>query len=190
MQIIVDFGLNFQQYFDLVMTKGVGALVIPGWCLICPFCKKAHFLKKNGSYERNAVDKTLAVILPIRKLLCVSTGQTVSLLPHFLAPGKQHTWEVIGSYLYAREILGWTGKAAMKAATQINPSRQKGESWSRKIKGKLAVIQTYLAGIRPRAVFPTEKSILKALGHRFQSLAEALAFHNAHIRERMGVWLL
>ena len=196
MQIIVDFGLDVQQYHALVMTLGVRGLVIEAQFLWCPFCKgkkKKHRLWRHGSYERFVVvaELDVAITILVVRLYCCKKGQTVSLLPHFLAPRKQHTWEVMGTYFSKIEIEGCSRVAAMEAATKIKPSRQKGAYWSRCLEENLVQIQTYLSGIRPRlAGAPCPSTLLKALRRGYKTLGEALARHNLMMHKMHGVWLL
>jgi hypothetical protein len=127
----------------------------------------------------------------IRRLLCAVIGRTVSLLPEFLAPGKQHTWEVMGKYLQGRHMEGLTKVAAMEAATRVNPTRQKGSYWTGCLEDNGLRIQSYLSTSRPRVPSgPTASALVQALAKGFPCLAEALAQHNLRMRQRLGVWLL
>lgn len=191
MQRIVDFGLGIKQYVDLVRGRGVRGLRIPEWALGCPFCEDSHPMRLHGGYERFATDGDWTERTKIRRLLCMRRDRTVSLLPLCLAPGKQHTWAVIGSYLSGRLILGQSPREAMENATRVNPSRQKGEYWERCLIDGRAKGEAYLgSGRREASSSGPMASYIRHLKRSFTSLGDALAFHNRRIRERLGVWLL
>lgn len=191
MQRIVDFGLGIKQYVDLVRERGVRGLRILEGVLACPFCEDGHPMRLHGDYERFAADRDWTELTRIRRLLCARTGQTVSLLPLCLAPGKQHTWVVIGSYLGGRLIWGLSPREAMENATRVNPSRQKGEYWERCLIDGRAKGEAYLgSGRRESSSGGPMASYIRHLKRGFKSLGDALAFHNRRIRERLGVWLL
>lgn len=191
MQIIVDFGLGVQGYLELVRREGVRGLPVPEGARECPFCEDGHRLRRHGSYGRGVVKQRESDETRVIRLLCEVMGRTVSLLPHFLAPGKQHTWEVIGTYLEGRHLEGGTKVAAMEAATQVYAARQKGSYWTKCLEENGVRIQSYLGTIRSRVCSsPTASALVEALARGFPSLAEALAVHNLRIRQRLGVWLL
>lgn len=191
MQRIVDFGLGIKQYVDLVRERGVRGLGIPEGALVCPFCEDGHRMSLHGDYERFAAERDWTELTRIRRLLCTRTGRTVSLLALCLAPGKQHTWDVIGCYLTTRILDGLSQQAAMAMATKVNPSRQKGAYWEQCLKRGRIKGETYLgSGRRDPSLGHRMASYVRHLKRSFICLGDALAFHNCRIRERLGVWLL
>lgn len=67
----------------------------------CPICKARNRLQRHGFYERNAIEEEQEHRIFICRLCCPDCGRTVSILPTFLLPYFQHTWEVILGILLA-----------------------------------------------------------------------------------------
>ena len=69
----------------------------------CPICAEPHPLQLHGWYDRYGLfphpekDARIAV----RRLRCVETGRTVSLLPDFCIPKRQHGPAILGPFLIA-----------------------------------------------------------------------------------------
>ena len=175
MQRIIDFGLDVQGYVDLVKVVGVGALVLPEWAWRCPFCKDRHKLSRHGSYWRYVITRRDIHQTRIRRLLCEVHGKTVSFLPSFLAPGKQHCLGVMGRFFEER-MKEKSLEEAIEAATQNRPSKKKGQYWERSLEAKSSVTQTYLAGLRRRERKGT--TMLQRIMTGFKTMAEALMAHN------------
>jgi hypothetical protein len=68
----------------------------------CPFCAAAHALRLHGWYERWVItpDPEPELRITVQRLLCAVTGQTVSLLPDFCLPRRQHGPEVLGRFVW------------------------------------------------------------------------------------------
>ncbi|HEM61828.1 MAG TPA: hypothetical protein ENO24_06025 [Chloroflexi bacterium] len=189
MQKIIDFGLDVKGYVDLVSREGVRGLAIPEEARECPFCPESHRLENHGRYGRFIDEGEWVYKAWILRLLCVIEGKTVSLLPSFLAPKKQATWKVIGTYFSKRHIEGLPQEAAMAAATKTNPSRQKGAYWDHCLEKNAARALGYL---RPQRT--QEGSLLPRLVHHlhqgFTTLGDALLVHNQRLHARFHVWLI
>lgn len=191
MIIVVDYGLNVQEYVHVVRTEGIGALEIPDRKLECPFCEDRHRLTLNGSYSRQMVTENVSEWTKVRQGFCKNGKGSVSFLPPFVPRGKQHSWEVIGTYLWEREVNGRSEKTAMEAATKVNPSRQKGAYWSRCFRKKVVLIQAYVSSLWGRVDEPLyPRKLVRVLRQGFARGGEALARHNQRMHERIGVWLL
>lgn len=67
----------------------------------CPICRARNRLLRHGFYERNAIEEEQEHRIPICRLFCPDCGRTVSILPTFLLPYFQHTWEAILRILLA-----------------------------------------------------------------------------------------
>jgi hypothetical protein len=88
--------------------------------LACSFCPDHHALELHGWYHRYALFPAAEdTCLPIRRLLCTRTGKTVSLLPDFCIPRRQHGPAILGLFLAAVLI---TGLALLKAIQKQRPS--------------------------------------------------------------------
>ena len=121
--------------------------------LICPWCTASHRLRRHGTYRRTSIllgCRTLVV--PVVRLLCPHARTTVSLLPDFCLPGRQHGPVVLGVFLEALVLLGLTLAKAMRRA---RPDAPAGHSLPQSLlagfRRRLPVIRAWLASQRPRA---------------------------------------
>jgi hypothetical protein len=155
-QRIIDFDGGIKQYLVRAPSS------IPSGSDLCPFCRPTHRLRRHGSYCRNAVTAVDSHRIAVQRLYCPATGRTVSLLPDFLVPRKQHTAPVIAAFLYAFAWLGLGLAAAVSKATRVYPSRQKGRFWARAIAARGHVIRAYVATQRARVSAPPSDALLLA----------------------------
>jgi len=89
-------------------------LEAPG-CLVgkdtreCPFCTVGHALRLHGWYWRWALlpDPEPPRRIPVRRLYCPYARRTVSLLPDFCMPRRQHGPAILG--LFLQVFLAGTG---------------------------------------------------------------------------------
>ena len=168
---------------------------------LCPICKETHRLRRHGFYERNCVLKEKYFSTKIRRLLCAKTGKTVSLLPDFLLPRKQHACSVIASFFYFRVFMGISLTSAILKATSISPSRQKGAFWIKMLLRNSKIIKVYLAGlfhrqklVRDKNLYDTRRlkcrALLEPLSSGYNTLSEAFIYHNRKIHERLNTSLV
>lgn len=76
-------------------------ILISDKALQCPFCPDGHRLIRHGYYSRQALflgDPSCRQIKVVR-LLCIYRGSTVSLLPDFCMPRRQHGPAIICLFL-------------------------------------------------------------------------------------------
>jgi hypothetical protein len=154
-------GTAIQKIIEI--SEGVNAylaldkkdLPVPSGKELCPFCPVPHPLRRHGFYRRNAIGKDSVRSLFVRRLLCPPTGRTVSLLPDFLLPRKQHTTRVVAEFLHAFALLALTLTASMARATASYPSRQKGAFWLCLLLDNLPAFRTWLASSIPRRTAPS-----------------------------------
>jgi len=124
---------------------------------VCPFCPDGHRLRSHGSYLRFAiVEQGTEHRIPVLRLLCVRTGLTLSLLPDFCLPGRQHGPAVLGVFLEALILGGLTLTGAMRRARPDSPIGHN-------------LPQSLLRGFLRR--LPPIRSWLAARRHRFPDLA-------------------
>jgi uncharacterized protein DUF6431 len=119
----------------------------------CPICPDGHRLRLHGTYSRQALfpKDGGARCIEIHRLLCVRTGRTVSLLPDFCLPRRQHGPSILGLFLHA--II--CGAGQLEALIRVRPDATQHSTASSLLKGflrKAAKIRAYLAGLRPRIV--------------------------------------
>ena len=118
----------------------------------CPFCFRPHPLRRHGHYQRHAlVDGSTQARIRVLRLLCPHTGRTVSLLPDFCIPRRQHGPLILGPFL-AAYASGQSLLAALRLARPDAPSHSVAQSLLRGFLGRATVIRTYIAGLRARAV--------------------------------------
>ncbi len=119
----------------------------------CPFCPDGHCLRIHGTYVRQGLfpDRSAPETLTIHRLLCVRRGQTVSLLPDFCLPRRQHGPSILALFLHA--LL--EGAGLLSAIRSVRKEVQHHSTAQALLRGflqKAKEIQTYLARIRHRAV--------------------------------------
>lgn len=117
-----------------------------------PFCDSPHHLRLHGMYDRWVlVEDGQEAKLPVQRLLCAHTGKTVSLLPDFAIPRRQHGPVILGTFLagYA------SGRPLVVAFRAARPGAQGHSVAQSLLKGFLSragPIRAYLARLRARAV--------------------------------------
>lgn len=114
---------------------------------ICPFCDSRHRLRRHGLYRRWAYlpGEDEPRRLPVVRLLCAVTGRTVSLLPEFCLPRRQHGPGVVGLFLHAWAIEGRTMGSSLEAAGLGDKSHALAHSFLRGFKLRQRWLRTYLA---------------------------------------------
>jgi len=116
----------------------------------CPFCSDRHPLRIHGCYRRFALlpDPDEPHLIPVMRLLCSRTGKTVSLLPEFCTPRRQH-----GPAILARFLSAWVSGAgllpALRSVRRDVAGHSVAQSLFRGFRDRIATIKVYLAGIRP-----------------------------------------
>jgi hypothetical protein len=164
----------------------------------CPFCVDKHRLRLHGHYQRCVLveDGRLAQV-PVRRLLCARVGRTVSLLPDFCIPRRQHGPAILGAFLagYAE------GKPLLAALRAVRPDAR-GHSVAQSLRGGFLArggrIRTYLARVRPRALEPPPSApgfrrevstLVAALCLGFARAADAFLHHGVglHAMQQIGL---
>ena len=120
----------------------------------CPFCPDSHRLRIHGTYDRQALfPEGIAARLVIHRLRCARTGRTVSLLPDFCLPRRQHGPSILGLFLDALV----SGAGQLEALMRFRPDATQHSTARSLLQGFLkraTKIRTYLASLRPRIVDP------------------------------------
>ena len=135
--------------------------------------------------------------VPVRRLLCVHTGRTVSLLPDFCIPRRQHGPAILGTFL-AGYAEGKPLLTALRAARRDAPSHSVAQSLRRGFLARGNRIRTFLASLRARALEPTPSTaglrgevsvLLGALCLGFVKAAEAFVHHGVglHAMQQIGL---
>jgi hypothetical protein len=165
----------------------------------CPFCRERHRLRLHGHYHRvvlMAGDRS-PLRVPIRRLLCVRVGRTVSLLPDFCVPRRQHGPAILGTFL-AGYASGQPLLAALRAARPDAPGHSVAQSLRKGFLVRAGPIRTYLARLRARAVEPPlsdpgprreTAALLAGLCHGFPTAADALLRHGVNLHAALQIGL-
>lgn len=175
-------------------------MLVTAETLVCPFCADGHRLHRHGFYERWALlpDPEPSVRIPVRRLLCVVVGRTVSLLPDFCLPRRQHGPEILGVFLHARTVLGLALGAALRRARADATGHSVAQALISGFLRRAERIRAYLAALRPRAPrlpsgVPRSRrelaSLVLGLIHRARDPGRAFLFHGRGFFARFGTGL-
>ncbi len=163
----------------------------------CPFCGDGHRLRLHAWYLRYALlpDPEPPMRIPVRRLLCVAKGRTVSLLPDFCLPRRQHGPAILGAFLVAWALKGRPLVRALQTVRDHVAGHSVAQSLLRGFCAKLDALRSYLAALRPRHVdVPDEvppprraaAAVLLALLDGFRDVAAALIHHGRAFHARFA----
>jgi hypothetical protein len=165
----------------------------------CPFCRDRHRLRLHGHYHRYALlpGGQEPERVPIRRLLCARTGRTVSLLPDFCLPRRQHGPAILGTFL-SRYAEGEPLLGALRAARHDAPCHSVAQSLRKGFLTRAGPIRAYLARLRARALEPPATAsgrrrevaaLLVGLCHGFMAAAQAFVHHavDLHAMSQIGI---
>ena len=135
--------------------------------------------------------------MPICRLLCARTGKTVSLLPDFCLPRRQHGPAIVGAFLsgYAQ---GESLLASLRAVRPDAAGHSVAQSLRQGFLARAGPIRAYLARLRARAIDPPATAcgrrrevaaLLVGLCHGFAAAAEAFVHHGVglHAMAQIGL---
>lgn len=136
-------------------------------------------------------------VIAVRRLLCARVGKTVSLLPDFCIPRRQHGPAILGVFLtgYAE------GKAlttALQGARPDAPGHSVAQSLRTGFLARGGRLRTYLAHVRARALEPASSvagfrgevgALVTALCFDFARAADAFVHHGVglHAMQQIGL---
>lgn len=124
--------------------------------LRCPFCRSGHRLRRHGCYKRTAIepDPQGAEQIPVQRLLCPVVRRTVSLLPSFCIPRRQHGAAVLGGFV-AGLVRGGLGlHAALRAVRASALEHSTAQSLLGGFRRRQERLRAYLASVQARAQLP------------------------------------
>jgi hypothetical protein len=118
----------------------------------CPICTPAHRLRRHGWYERWGIfpDPEPSCRIPVLRLLCVMTSRTISLLPDFCLPFRQHGPDILGPFLWGVAISGLSLSAALGRLRRGSRHSVASHLW-RGFGKRATELAAYVAGRRARA---------------------------------------
>lgn len=120
----------------------------------CPFCDDGHALRRNGFYRRWALlpDPDPGERIAVIRLRCPRTNKTVSLLPDFCLPRRQHGPGILGVFLDGFVLLKLGLHAALRRARAAAHEHSTAQSLMRGFLRRQDRVRAYLAGLRARAI--------------------------------------
>lgn len=154
----------------------------------CPICGAVNRMQRHGFYERNALQMEEVYRIPICRLQCPDCRKTISILPDFLIPYFQHTFEYILHILLAY----W-------AASPLTCSRQLRRFYEKRTYSRLVDIELFFRDLACREILPPrpkEKAIKlfrmildlgkstftrRWWGHRVTSFMAHSLYHGARV---------
>lgn len=165
----------------------------------CPICTPVHRLRRHGWYERWGIfpDPESPHRIPVLRLLCAVTSQTVSLLPDFCLPFRQHGPDILGPFLWGVAIEGLSLSAALGRVRRGTRHSVAWHLW-RGFSQRAAELQAYVAGCRARAptvpetVAPSRRAIAQqvlSLVTDGTDVAAAFRHHGRRFHRRFGLGL-
>lgn len=118
----------------------------------CPFCPSHHPLRRHGWYSRWIIfpDPSDPERISILRLFCPSTGKTVSLLPDFCIPRRQHSSVFLAYFLKGIVVLGLGLTAAYRTLRKEAKSHSIAQGLLTGFTSRRQKIQVYLARWQPR----------------------------------------
>ena len=118
----------------------------------CPICTPAHRLRRHAWYGRWGIfpDPEPWRQIRVLRLLCVVTGRTVSLLPDFCLPFRQHGPDILGPFVLGVAVEGSSLAAALSRLRRGSRPSVAWHLW-RGFGRRATELQAYVAGFRARA---------------------------------------
>jgi hypothetical protein len=187
------------------LSGGVKQYLRSPGCLVtaetrrCPFCRDAHSLRLHGWYGRQALlpHQEGVVRVWVRRLCCAVTGKTVSLLPDFCLPRRQHGPGILGIFLWALSS-GHSLLESMRQARSDPTSHSVPQSLLRGFLRRGHQLRAYLAARTPRQppvplVTAAERRglalLVQGLHAGFDSAVRAFEYHGRLFHHRFGLGL-
>ncbi len=166
----------------------------------CPFCSSHHSLWRHGWYSRWILlpDPADPERIPILRLLCHSTGKTVSLLPDFCLPRRQHSPVFLAYFLKGIVVMGLTMVSAYKALRKETPCHSTAQGLLQGFTSRSRKIQVYLARWQPRLEETTNSSppthkllatLFHGLARGFPDVDQAFLHHGLHFHRKFKIGL-
>lgn len=136
---ILHFGRSCKAYLRLYAYRS------PDIEQCCESCRRR--MHKHGFYSRSVTTKQETFLIPIYRQYCPGCGQTVSLLPDFLAPwSRVVTW--VREFAMNRRLEGttWNQTATSTSKLHVRMSRCTLKRWWRRFLSRAESAASWIAG--------------------------------------------
>ena len=158
----------------------------------CPFCESGHAMILHGWYCRQVILPAGGgcLSIPVRRLRCRATGRTVSLLPAFCIPRRQHGPGVLGLFLVHLFLRGMTLMESLRLARGEAPSHAVAQSLRDGFRRRCGRICEYLSGLggrAPAADRPT--AVVERLRAGYRRIQQAFTVHGRALHAASGLGL-
>ena len=159
--------------------------------LACPFCADGHRLHRHGEYERYALlpDPEEPRRISVQRLLCPQVGRTVSLLPDFCLPRRQHGPAILGCFLEGLLIQGLTLLGALRRVRRDAPGHSVAQTLRNGFIRREEIVSRYVTRIDvarggthrniPAATERPDK-LIRGLIQGFDEIGRAFVHHGRH----------
>lgn len=118
----------------------------------CCLCPMPHRLWRHGKYKRWAIEPNAKdTRIEVCRLYCWRQKRTVSLLPDFCIPRRQHGPAVLAVFLLAWLFEGMSLLGALRKARPAAPCHAVAQSLLRGFMGRMERVADYLARVTPKA---------------------------------------
>ncbi len=143
----------------------------------CPFCDDSHLLGLHGWYYRQVILPAGGGCrrIPVRRLRCALHGKTVSLLPDFCMPRRQHGPAVLGLFLVYLFLRGLTLTESLRRARGEAPSHSVAQALRDGFRRRCGELREYLGGKASDGVSATE--LVMRLRAGFRQIRRAFLHH-------------
>ena len=159
--------------------------------LACPFCADGHRLWLHGWYERYVILPGGAGWrrIPVRRLCCSRSGRTVSLLPDFCVPRRQHGAAVLGAFLEEHLVAGKPLVAALAQARGSAGPHSVAQALRDGFARQAGRLTDYLPMPSRRMAGTPLRTLVLALRQGFADAAGAFLHHGRSFHARYGLGL-
>ncbi len=154
----------------------------------CPFCHDAHMLNLHGWYYRQVILPAGGGCrrIPVRRLRCGLRGKTVSLLPDFCMPRRQHGPAVLGLFLVYLFLRGLTLSESLRRARGEVPSHSVAQALRDGFRRRCELICEYLGGASTAG---SASELVTRLRAGFRQIRGAFMHHGRKFHESRALSL-
>ena len=158
----------------------------------CPYCAGAHAMGLHGWYSRQVILPAGGGCqrIPVRRLRCQVTGRTVSLLPAFCIPRRQHGPGVLGLFLVCLFLRGMTLLGALQRARGEAPSHGVAQGLRDGFRRRCGRICEYLSALGGSSVKAERLPVVvERLRAGYRQVRRAFMAHGRALHVATGVGL-